>query len=94
LPLRKILLVIAIAAVIVLYFALDLGRWFSLDAFKAQQAAIESWRAAQPLKFVRAVIRSWCCVGQPVSTGIRAGKAQKQEPRRSGVLLSEGGCAS
>ena len=48
-PLRKILLVIVIAAVVVLYFALDLGRWFSLDGFKSQQAAIETWRAAQPL---------------------------------------------
>lgn len=48
-PLRKILLAIVIAVVIVLYFAFDLGRWFSLDAFKAQQAAIENWRAAQPL---------------------------------------------
>jgi pyruvate/2-oxoglutarate dehydrogenase complex dihydrolipoamide dehydrogenase (E3) component/uncharacterized membrane protein YdjX (TVP38/TMEM64 family) len=49
LPLRKVLLVIVIAAVVLLYFALDLGRYFSLDAFKAQQAAIENWRAAQPL---------------------------------------------
>ena len=48
-PLRKILLVIVIAAVVALYFALDLGRWFSLDGFKSQQAAIETWRAAQPL---------------------------------------------
>ncbi len=51
-PLRKILLVIVIAALVVLYFALDLGRHFSLDAFKSQQAAIENWRAAQPLTAV------------------------------------------
>jgi pyruvate/2-oxoglutarate dehydrogenase complex dihydrolipoamide dehydrogenase (E3) component/uncharacterized membrane protein YdjX (TVP38/TMEM64 family) len=49
LPLRKILLVIVIAVVVALYFALDLGRYFSLDTFKSQQAAIENWRAAQPL---------------------------------------------
>jgi pyruvate/2-oxoglutarate dehydrogenase complex dihydrolipoamide dehydrogenase (E3) component/uncharacterized membrane protein YdjX (TVP38/TMEM64 family) len=49
LPLRKILLAIAVAAVVVLYFVFDLGRYFSLEAFKAQQAAIENWRAAQPL---------------------------------------------
>ena len=48
-PLRKILLVIVIAVVVALYFALDLGRYFSLDTFKSQQAAIENWRAAQPL---------------------------------------------
>jgi len=46
--LRKILLAIVIATVVVLYFALDLGRWFSLEAFKAQQVAIENWRAANP----------------------------------------------
>jgi pyruvate/2-oxoglutarate dehydrogenase complex dihydrolipoamide dehydrogenase (E3) component/uncharacterized membrane protein YdjX (TVP38/TMEM64 family) len=49
LPLRKILLVMVIAVVVALYFALDLGRYFSLDTFKSQQAVIESWRAAQPL---------------------------------------------
>ena len=48
-PLRKILLVMVIAVVVALYFALDLGRYFSLDTFKSQQAVIESWRAAQPL---------------------------------------------
>ncbi len=48
-PLRKILLGLVIAIVVVAYFALDLGRHFSLDAFKGQQAAIENWRAAQPL---------------------------------------------
>ena len=47
--LRRIMLVVAIVAAIVLYFALDLGRYFSLDAFRSQQAAIEAWRAAQPL---------------------------------------------
>jgi pyruvate/2-oxoglutarate dehydrogenase complex dihydrolipoamide dehydrogenase (E3) component/uncharacterized membrane protein YdjX (TVP38/TMEM64 family) len=49
LQLRKILLVIVIVAIVLLYFALDLGRYFSLDAFKAQQAAIENLRAAKPL---------------------------------------------
>ena len=47
--LRKVLFVIVIGVVVVLYFALDLGRYFSLDAFRSQQAAFENWRAAQPL---------------------------------------------
>jgi hypothetical protein len=47
-PLRKILLGLVIAMVVVAYFAFDLGRWFSLDAFKSQQAAIEAWRQANP----------------------------------------------
>lgn len=48
-PLRKILLAIVIAMIVVLNLALDLGRHFSLDAFKSQQAAIENWYAAQTL---------------------------------------------
>jgi uncharacterized membrane protein YdjX (TVP38/TMEM64 family) len=46
--LRKLLVLVAVAAAVALYFALDLGRWFSLDALKAQQAAIEAYRAANP----------------------------------------------
>ena len=45
---RKILLAAAIAVVIVLFFGFDLGRYFSLDALKAQQAAIETFRTQQP----------------------------------------------
>jgi len=45
---RKLLVLVAIAVVAGLYFALDLGRAFSLDALKAQQAAIESYRLAHP----------------------------------------------
>ncbi len=48
-PLRKILLATVIAAVVALYFGFDFGRYFSLDAFKVRQEAIENWRAAQPL---------------------------------------------
>jgi pyruvate/2-oxoglutarate dehydrogenase complex dihydrolipoamide dehydrogenase (E3) component/uncharacterized membrane protein YdjX (TVP38/TMEM64 family) len=46
--LRKLLVVVVVAIVVALYFAFDLGRWFSLDALKAQQAAIESYRQAHP----------------------------------------------
>jgi len=48
LSLRKLLVVVVVAIVVALYFAFDLGRWFSLDALKAQQAAIESYRQAHP----------------------------------------------
>lgn len=47
-PLRKILLAAAIAVAVGLFFAFDLGRYLSLDALKAQQAAIEAFRAEQP----------------------------------------------
>ncbi len=46
--LRKVLVVVVVVAIAVLYFALDLGRYFSLDALKAQQAAIENYRLANP----------------------------------------------
>ena len=46
--LRKLLVLVAVAVVVGLYFALDLGRHFSLDALKAQQAAIDSYRQADP----------------------------------------------
>ncbi|NJD33852.1 MAG: pyridine nucleotide-disulfide oxidoreductase [Betaproteobacteria bacterium] len=46
--LRKLLVLVALAAVIGLYIALDLGRYFSLDALKAHQASIEAYRQANP----------------------------------------------
>jgi len=49
LSLRKLLLLAAIAVAIALFFAFDLDRYLSLDALKAQQAAIDAWRAARPL---------------------------------------------
>jgi len=48
LSLRKILLAAVIAVAVGLFFAFDLGRYLSLDALKAQQAAIESFRAERP----------------------------------------------
>lgn len=47
--LRKLLVILAIGIAVALYFALDLDRYLSLDTLKAQQAAIESYRAANPL---------------------------------------------
>ena len=45
---RKLLLLLVIASLASAFFALDLGRYFSLDYFKSQQAAIEAYRAAHP----------------------------------------------
>ncbi|WP_291991741.1 bifunctional TVP38/TMEM64 family protein/FAD-dependent oxidoreductase [Candidatus Accumulibacter sp. ACC003] len=47
---RRLLVLAALAGLLLAFFALDLGRFLSLDYFKAQQEAIEAWRAAQPLK--------------------------------------------
>lgn len=45
----KRLLIIAVAIVaIALFFALDLGQYFTLEAVKARQVQIEAWRAAHP----------------------------------------------
>ncbi|MDA8257619.1 MAG: FAD-dependent oxidoreductase [Betaproteobacteria bacterium] len=46
--LRKLLVLVIVAIVVALYFALDLDRWFNLDALKDRQAAIESYRLAHP----------------------------------------------
>ncbi len=45
---RKLLLLLVLAILVGVFFALDLGRFFSLDYFKSQQVAIEAYRAAQP----------------------------------------------
>jgi pyruvate/2-oxoglutarate dehydrogenase complex dihydrolipoamide dehydrogenase (E3) component/uncharacterized membrane protein YdjX (TVP38/TMEM64 family) len=45
---NKLVLVILIAALIVAFFALDLGRYFTLDFFKSQQAAIDGYVRARP----------------------------------------------
>ena len=45
---RKLLLILVLAVLVGVFFAFDLGRFFSLDYVKSQQAMIESYRAAQP----------------------------------------------
>lgn len=46
---RRLLLLFVLLGLIAAYFGFDLGRFLNLAYFKSQQAAIESWRAAQPL---------------------------------------------
>jgi pyruvate/2-oxoglutarate dehydrogenase complex dihydrolipoamide dehydrogenase (E3) component/uncharacterized membrane protein YdjX (TVP38/TMEM64 family) len=48
--LRRLVLIVALLAAAFAYYSLDLGRYLSLEYFKQQQAAIETWRAAQPAK--------------------------------------------
>lgn len=47
--LSRVALLIGLAGGMILFFAFDLDRYFSLEFFKAQQAAIEAWRDARPL---------------------------------------------
>ncbi len=47
---RRLVLLAALLGVALAYYSFDLGRYLSLDYFKSQQAAIETWRAAQPAK--------------------------------------------
>ncbi|MBL0142512.1 MAG: FAD-dependent oxidoreductase [Betaproteobacteria bacterium] len=45
----KVLVAAALVALVAAYFAFDLGRYLSLDYFKAQQAAIEAFFRSSPL---------------------------------------------
>jgi pyruvate/2-oxoglutarate dehydrogenase complex dihydrolipoamide dehydrogenase (E3) component/uncharacterized membrane protein YdjX (TVP38/TMEM64 family) len=45
---RKLLLLLTLALLVSAFFAFDLGRFFSLDYFKSQQAAMEAYRLAHP----------------------------------------------
>ncbi|WP_301102784.1 bifunctional TVP38/TMEM64 family protein/FAD-dependent oxidoreductase [Propionivibrio sp.] len=46
---QRLLLIAALLGLISSYFAFDLGHFLSLDYFKSRQAAIETWRSAQPM---------------------------------------------
>ncbi len=46
----KLILVLVVVAAIVAFFVLDLGRYFSLDYFKSQQAAISAYYQANPVQ--------------------------------------------
>ncbi|MCU0897682.1 MAG: TVP38/TMEM64 family protein, partial [Burkholderiales bacterium] len=46
----RLALAVAIVALIAAYFVFDLGRYFSLDFFKSQQAAIDAYFHANPVQ--------------------------------------------
>ncbi len=48
--LRRLVLIAVLFGGAFAFYSFDLGRYLSLDYFKSQQAAIETWRAAQPAK--------------------------------------------
>jgi pyruvate/2-oxoglutarate dehydrogenase complex dihydrolipoamide dehydrogenase (E3) component/uncharacterized membrane protein YdjX (TVP38/TMEM64 family) len=47
-PKSRWLLALLLAVLLAVYFAFDLSRYFSLDYFKSQQAAIDAWYQAHP----------------------------------------------
>lgn len=47
---NKYILLIALIAAVAVFFLLDLGRYFSLDFFRSQQAAIDAYYRANPLQ--------------------------------------------
>ncbi len=47
---RRWWLLILLALLLGVYFALDLGRFLSLEAIKSSQADLQAWRAEQPLR--------------------------------------------
>ena len=47
---NKLVLMAVIAMLVVAFFALDLGRYFTLDFFRSQQAAIDAYVQANPVQ--------------------------------------------
>ncbi len=47
---NRVLLMVIIAVLIAAFFAFDLNRYFTLDFFKSQQAAIDGYVQASPLQ--------------------------------------------
>ncbi|MCB1716560.1 MAG: pyridine nucleotide-disulfide oxidoreductase, partial [Candidatus Competibacteraceae bacterium] len=47
---NKLIVLIVIAGLVAAFFAFDLDRFFSLEFFKTQQAAIETYTAQHPLQ--------------------------------------------
>ena len=45
----RIVVLVALVAMVVAFFALGLQRYLSLEFFQAQRAAIDAYRAAQPV---------------------------------------------
>jgi uncharacterized membrane protein YdjX (TVP38/TMEM64 family) len=44
----RLIVLLLLAALVAAYFVFDLGRYFSLDYFKTQQAAIDAWYGEHP----------------------------------------------
>lgn len=55
----RIALVVVVLALIVAFFAFDLGRFLSLDALKRNRADLETWRAAHPATAIAAYMAAY-----------------------------------
>ena len=56
---------LVLAAIIVLvgaFFAFDLGRYFSLDALRSQQSALQAWYQANPVLVIAAYFLAYVAV--------------------------------
>ncbi len=58
----RIVLLVALAAAVAAYFAFDLGRYLSLDYFRAQQAAIEAYVREHPAQAMAAYFALYVAV--------------------------------
>ena len=58
----KIVLLAVIAAAIGAFFYFDLGRYLSLEAFKAQQASLAALVAANPVQSILAFFAAYVAV--------------------------------
>ncbi len=59
---RRLVLPLALAALVAAFFAFDLGQYFSLDYLKSQQAALEAFRAARPVATIAAFFAVYVAV--------------------------------
>ncbi len=59
---KRLILVALFLGAIVAFFAFDLGAWFTIDALKAQQAAIADFYAANPALLISAYILVYVAV--------------------------------
>ena len=60
--LRRLVLIAVLFGAAFAFYSFDLGRYLSLDYFKSQQTAIETWRAAQPAKAALAFFLAYVAV--------------------------------
>ncbi len=58
----RIALLVVVLVLVGAFFALDLGRFISLDYFRSQQVALEQWRAANPLLVAGAFFAAYVAV--------------------------------
>jgi pyruvate/2-oxoglutarate dehydrogenase complex dihydrolipoamide dehydrogenase (E3) component/uncharacterized membrane protein YdjX (TVP38/TMEM64 family) len=58
----RLIVVVVLAAAVAAYFAFDLGRYFSLEYLKSQQATIDTWYRANPALTLAAFFAAYVAV--------------------------------